>query len=389
MSIIAEIEEKIKYQEGIPNQLERIDHIILNNAHLLTPAEIENLKNEKYKLQSKLIEQNFSLEEKNKSFLYTTKDIENAPDLSWLIDNVIPKTSIGVLIGASGSGKSSVVLKYCSDILGQFENAHIVYIDGDMSQNKLKDVGVGKLMSQFGNRFIYAGKKTANFTNSAQKLLKDTAIEQKKYSERIYLVIGDSLSLITPKKRGFIDTEFLYKHEQVLREQGGTILHIHHTNKAGVFADSQHIENYADYTYLLERNNSNSCILLHPQKMSRFDIQGKAFLTKDRKIIKEVDYESANISLRESQFIYCIRDVLEDGEMNQGEILKHLEKMRFFTEFKVGQKKAITWLKKWGDLGKWKYEKRPEVKNALVFWIEEEVQNCQTCQTEESDSHEI
>ena len=106
---------------------------------------------------------------------------------------------------------------------------------------------------------------------------------------------------------------------------------IHHTNKAGVFADSQQIENYADYTYMIERNEFNSCILLHPQKASRYDITGRAYLTNNRKIDKEVDYDTFNISQRESKFVMYVLDALEDGEMNQSEVLTYLKKVKFLS----------------------------------------------------------
>lgn len=122
--------------------------------------------------------------------------------------------------------------------------------------------------------------------------------------------------------------------------------------------------------YEIERNDFNSCIVLHPRKASRFDIKGKAFLTINKKIVNEIDYEDANISFRESQFVHTIVDALEDGEMNQSEILNHLEKIRFFSEFKVGQKKAIRWLREWSDKGKWKCEQRVGEKNAIYYWLD-------------------
>ena len=164
----------------------------------------------------------------------------------------------------------------------------------------------------------------------------------------------------------------LYKYEKILRQHGGSSLAIHHTNKSGIFADTQQIENYADYTYLLERNEFNSSILVHPQKASRYDIKGRAYLTENRKIVKEVDYENFNITQRESQFVIYVIDALEDGKMNQSEILIHLEKVKFFSEYKVGQKKAIKWLQIWAEKGKWIYEQSPSEKNAIFYRLESE-----------------
>lgn len=156
-------------------------------------------------------------------------------------------------------------------------------------------------------------------------------------------------------------------YEKILRSVGGSTLFIHHLNKDGNFADSQQIINYADYSFSITRNDFNSTILLHPQKASRYAIEGKAFLTEDIKIVKEVEYEALNIEPRESKFVSYVLEALEDGEMNQSEIISHLEKMRFFSEYKVGQKKATRWLTAWGDKGKWNYERRPDQKMPSIF----------------------
>ena len=48
--------------------------------------------------------------------------------------------------------------------------------------------------------------------------------------------------------------------------------------------------------------------------------------------------------------------------------------MKFFSEYKVGQKKAIKWLQVWGDKGKWIYEQRPSEKNAIFYRLESEAE---------------
>lgn len=372
--ILTKIEEKIKKQQRIPELIEKIDSILLNKYHYLSDSDKEALENERLRLENSLMQVNLTLEEKHKNFFYTYNDIQSSPSIKWLIPNLIPQRSIGVLIGPSGSGKTTLVLHLCSIILDSNENAYILYIDGDMSVSKIKDLGIDNMMQLHNNRFMYAGKNADYFSEASQNLLRDTVIEQKNHPERTYFVIEDSLTLTAKKRRGFIDTDYLYKYEKKLRDFGGGSLLIHHTNKAGVFADSQQIENYADYTYMIERNEFNSCILLHPQKASRYDITGRAYLTNNRKIDKEVDYDNFNISQRESKFVMYVVDALEDGEMNQSEVLSYLEKVKFFSEYKVGQKKVIKWLQVWGDKGKWIYEQRPSEKNAIFYRLESEAE---------------
>ena len=188
------------------------------------------------------------------------------------------------------------MIEFCTHLLNEMSDLFIVYIDADMNISKLKEIEIHQLIKNFDKRFLYSGKEVKNVIETTQNFLQDIVELQKKHKNRRYLIIEDSLTLLSHKRNGFINTDLLYKHEKQLREAGATVVVIHHLNKSGVFADSQQIENYADYTYLVERNEFNNCILLKPRKASRFDIKEKAYLTENRKIIEEIDFNMANIS---------------------------------------------------------------------------------------------
>ena len=368
--IITKIQNKIKYQEKIHDSIQEIDDILANNIHLLEENEIVELRNEKNNLEKRLIKSNLSLDEKFNNFFYTSKDIEDAPETQWLIPEVIPSSTIGVFYGAPGSGKSSILIDYCYQILRNFENTYIIYIDADQGISKIKESHINELISTYGLRFKYGGKSKDDISATAQNLLKEVVQTQLNYRERKYIIIEDSLTLITPKRNGFIDVQKLYKFERQIRNANGTIIIVTHLNKAGLFADSQKIEDYSDYTFLIERNDFNSSILLHPRKASRYAIGYKAYKTENRKIVEEIDYQMANISNSEATFVNLIYDLLQDSEMNQSEIMKYLKQISFFTKFTVGEKKVISWLEKWSKNGKWSCEQRVNEKNAKFYYIE-------------------
>ena len=369
--ILTKIKKKINFQYSLNRQIENIDYILSQHKAFLVDEEIEELKKEKADLEKQIIKSKLSFEDKFNDFIYTFEDINEAKDINWLIDGVVPEQTIGVLYGASGSGKSSLMINYCQYILSKINEVHVIYIDADMNANKLKEIGIDELIQKYQNRFLYAGKSVANIIAKTQSFLEEIVEVQKKYKIRKYLVIEDSLTLLSQKKNGFVDTSLLYKYEKQLRDAGGTVILIHHLNKSGVFADSQQIENFADYTYLVERNDFNNCILLKPQKASRFEIKEKAYKTENRKIIDEIDFSMANISYQESNFVKIIVDLLTDGKMNQSEIMKYLKQITFFTKFGVGEKKVIGWLDKWAKDGKWSFEQRASEKNAKYFFIEQ------------------
>ncbi len=369
--MLTKIKKKINSQNFLNQQIKEIEFILKQNHELLTQEEVLELEKEKYSLESQKITSNLSFEQKFNDFFYTYNEIENTQDISWLIPNVIPRQSLGVLYGAPGSGKSTLILKYCKYLLTTMNEIYIIYIDGDMSTNKLKDLEISKLIGTYQKRFKYGGKSNGNLALRTQELLADLVKVKENNLEKKYLIIEDSLSLLAVKKKGFIDTNELYRYEKQLRELGSTVIIIHHLNKLGIFADTQHIENYADYTYLIERNEFNGCILLHPQKASRFDIQAKAYTTANREIIEEVDFSMVNISRSESFFVNIIRDLLSDGEMKQSEIIKYLKEISFSTKYSVGEKKIIRWLDKWAKNAKWSFEQRANEKNAKYFYIEQ------------------
>jgi archaellum biogenesis ATPase FlaH len=369
--LIQKIENKIKNQEEIPDLIVRINNILQSNSHLLSDNEIIELRNEKIRLEKKFIKSNLSIDEKFNNFFYSVEEIENVPETQWLIPGVIPSGTIGVFYGGAGVGKSSLLIKFSKEILENYKNTYIIYIDADMALGKINDFGIGEMIKQYGERFRYAGKSSNNLSAVAQNLLKEIVQIQLDFPKRKYIVIEDSLTLITPRKNGFIDVEKLYKYEKQIRDSNnGSILIVTHLNKAGVFADSQQIENYADYTFLVQRNDFNSSILLLPKKASRYNIHEKAYKVENRKIVEEIDFQIANISYTESSFVNTILDLLYEGEMNQSEIMKYLKQISFFSKYSIGEKKVLSLLDKWSKMGKWSYEQRVNEKNAKFYYIE-------------------
>ena len=369
--IVSKIENKIKLQEKILVEIEKINNIITKNKDILSKDEINQLIEEKTVLETKVIRTNKSFDEKFKHLFCTNKDLEDLPPTQWLIPSVIPNNTIGVFIGTAGSGKTSVIISYFNEILKNNDKTYLIFINTEVVLSDSNKLIIQTLFNRYHERFRYAGKELNDMSLEYQILLQEIAEQQLKSPHIKYIIVGDSLTLISPRKNGFIEVEKLYKYEKKIRAAGGTIILIHHTNKAGIFADTQQIENYADYTYLVERNNFNSCILLTPKKASRHAIENKAYLTENRQIIKEIDFQTANISSQEASFVQIMIDLLSDGEMNQSEIIKYLKQISFFTKYSIGEKKVIAWLEKWANTGTWCCEKRLRDKNSKYYFLKQ------------------
>ena len=383
VSILPKIEEKIKNKVHLLQEKRRIESILVAHNDILEEHELVELQKQLSSINQSLTRKNFK--DEFKGFIYTLDDFENTQEFFWLIDKVIPSNSLGVFYGASGSGKTTLILHYISMILHQYPQVYIFYIDGDMGTQNIKNAGVTTLMELFSNRFVYAGKNIdGDFSEIAQRFVEKIVFEQQKHLSRYYLLIEDSLNLIAKKRNGFIVVEQLYRLEKQLRSAGGGIVVIHHTNKQGLFADSQQIENYADYMYKVERNDFNNTLLLKPVKASRYDIEEKAYLIEDRQIVREVIYKDANISATESTFIQEVQAILGDvGELNQSDLLKELQST--LNSLKIGIKRATRWLEKWAEELKWIRERRPEQKNAVFYYL----QNCQSEKLQNSENIDI
>ncbi len=377
VGILPKIDEKIKNKTYLLQKKKRIESILAVHNDILEDYELVELQKQLSFIDKSLTKKNFK--DEFREFIYTLDDFKNAKKFFWLIEKVIPSNSIGVFYGASGSGKTTLVLYFIGIILQQCPQIYILYIDGDMGAQNIENAGATALMELFGERFVYAGKNVdSDFSQTAQRFIEKVVHKQQEHTDRYYLLIEDSLNLIAKKRNGFVDVQQLYKLEKKLRSAGGGVVVIHHTNKQGLFADSQQIENYADYMYKIERNDFNNTLLLKPVKASRYDIEEKAYMIQDRKITKEIPYSEADISSSEAQFIGEVQAVLGDlGEINQSELIKELQMT--LTTLKLGTKRAIKWLEKWASESKWCREKRPEQKNAVVYFLQDKaLQNSET-----------
>ncbi|EHM3065529.1 AAA family ATPase [Campylobacter jejuni] len=194
---------------------------------------------------------------------------------SWLLKNLIPKESLGLLYGSSASGKTSVCLYFCKEILKKDNEIRVFYINADMGISSLKKYGFANLLENFVNRFFLIDltcydKKFMLFENICDEIIKI----QSKFN--VFMIV-DSLNCVTKKIGRFIDPNYLFSKEKIIRKRGGTVLFIHHLNKSGVFSDSHQIVDYADFSYKCEYNEEMNSILLKPEKIGRFLLEKIAF----------------------------------------------------------------------------------------------------------------
>ena len=85
----------------------------------------------------------------------------------------------------------------------------------------------------YGERFKYYGKRNhnldLNMVNEAENVILSIVEEQLANPKRIYVLVEDNLKNIARKNRkGFIDTNYLWKLEKRFQAVGGTTIVLHH-----------------------------------------------------------------------------------------------------------------------------------------------------------------
>ncbi|PWE19065.1 AAA family ATPase [Aliarcobacter skirrowii] len=128
--ILTKINKKINFQKKLKNEIEHIESILTKDIHILSQNEIDELKKEKENLEKNLIKSKLSFDEKFKDFIYDFVEISEAKDIEWFIKDVLPSQTLGVFYGDSGSGKSTIMIEYCTQLLKTTNDLFIIYIDG-------------------------------------------------------------------------------------------------------------------------------------------------------------------------------------------------------------------------------------------------------------------
>ncbi|MCT7595774.1 AAA family ATPase [Aliarcobacter butzleri] len=301
---------------------------------------------------------------------YSVSDISNALPKEMIIDKLLGRSSITLLIGNTGSGKTKLAHFIFKNLLSTNDNIFVRYIDMDNPIENLNSYKIHEIKEKYGERFKYFGKRNPeydfNMVIEAENVILSVIEEQLAHPERIYLLIEDNLKNIARKNRkGFIDTNYLWKLEKKFQASSGTTIVLHHFNKAGIYADTSDILNFCDAAFYVSFNDKNSSIILEPEKQSRYLLERKAFSVnaETQEIIEEIEYSTAKMSNEEIKIINEIKYLLtECGDFNQSELEKELKLVR--TSIGMGEKKFRTILKKYSGF---MWENYRGENNALVF----------------------
>ena len=372
LSEISKIKDKSKFMDKLENELNELRE--LKTKWFLSEEEKRTINSKIGEIQSQLGIPVNPIE-------YSIFDLKNVTAKEMLLEKLLARGSITLFIGHTGCGKTKIAHHIFKNLLISKSNLYIRYLDMDNPVENLNSFKIDIYKENYGERFKYYGKRNhnldLNMVNEAENVILSIVEEQLANPKRIYVLVEDNLKNIARKNRkGFIDTNYLWKLEKRFQAVGGTTIVLHHFNKSGIYADSSDILNFCDAAFNVSFNENSSSIIIEPEKQSRYALESKAFKVnkETREITGEIEYISAKMSVEESKIVKIIKDLLIDcGEFNQCELEKEIKLVR--TSLGMGEKKFRTILKKYSGTIWHCY--RGE-NNALIFTAKvDDMQNLQ------------
>ena len=271
---------------------------------------------------------------------YELKPSKLHESIEFLIDGILPKKLITIIYANGGSGKSYLALSLAKKLLENEAIKKIVYIDLDNPLNVLVDRRIEEFIGSklsYIHRSSLEGKMPLELIN----LLAERALGNA-YEGVVFIL--DSL-------RNFIDIDNDSKAMSLMnalmniREAGGSILALHHSNKDGRnFKGSNQIYNSADCMFELERLEGLN-VQLSPKK-ERVGLKKQALSINPFSLeIKEVDARIVSMSERERVFIKSVKAILGDKELAQSQILLALgyEKDHQWARKTLGEFEGVFW----------------------------------------------
>ncbi|MAY41904.1 MULTISPECIES: helicase RepA family protein [unclassified Neptuniibacter] len=213
--------------------------------------------------------------------------------IDWLVESYIPSDSIGMLFGASGSGKSHIVLSLAVSIANGTEwfglrakEGNVLILAGEGNnglQRRLRAIQVEHEITINPDRIFFSERPIGLDTDTG---FDDAVTAIENLDKELDLIVIDTLSrhLLQSAENSNDDmAQFINRLEQLRHTYKCTILVVHHTGKSdrqearGASALKANI----DFSFGVQKDDSRICRLTcDKQKDADDDLPAKHFLIK-------------------------------------------------------------------------------------------------------------
>ena len=239
-----------KIKEGNFNQINKLQDL---------QEKFENLNGE---INLKKIDDKF--EKFISDFDLDLKKLKNKK-IEYLYDQFIIKNDIIMFVARPGVGKSLMALALCNMLLDAKKVKRVFYLDGDNSHITIKSRNIDLVKDKFGNRLNY-------FIELSDLDLYRIITELKKKDLADFLIIFDSIkNFIIGDRNSHKDVTAMMNILKELRNNGATIIFLHHQNKLNkdfnsAFAGSSAFMEDIALAFKLEKNEDKQTYIFTPLK---------------------------------------------------------------------------------------------------------------------------
>lgn len=165
----------------------------------------------------------------------------------WLFEPLIAKGAISVVYGPSGSGKSWLALGVVAALVPKMRS--VVYIDRENRLSDLKNRGVDDLIQTYEN-FFYMHRYTMQTDAMSMLVLMASKAANNYYRDT--LIVLDGAKHFVSDIENDRHVMVMMEHVMRLRDDGATVLMLHHTNKSGAnYQGSKELIDSADFVLSL------------------------------------------------------------------------------------------------------------------------------------------
>ncbi len=296
---------------------------------------------------------------------------ERALHMVFFIANLIPRGYHIILYGAAGSGKTTIVLHLCHDIVSNHNDVEIfyLYLDGQLGMGAQYETHLEK--EGLDERYNILTRGTAE---QALDLIEKVVQSGEKKPEDIVVVL-DTLKYLNPNINNKDANVKAMQRIKQLTVKGITVISLHHTNKDGEnFAGTADIEQDGDAMLKIETarggDEHSRISTIKEGGRVRYFMEPKTFAFKqgDPATVKELDevLEPEKILQleKDSHAISVIKGILNfSGEITKTDLEELLKED---DDFDYGEKERKRILKAYKDIH-WKIQKGGE-RNITHFY---------------------
>jgi replicative DNA helicase len=331
---IKKIEAEIKQKEALEAKLIQLNSLLLKiydeKKRKTILKKISQIKSKLQKLDGSVVKKNINdLVKKHQR--YNTKQEQLNVELQYLYDYYLVKGEVTLFAAPPSNGKSLISLKLADLLLSQNKIQYVYYFDFDNGFVTLKQRKLDEIQKKHGDNLLY---------------IHPSNIDETEFNDTIADLINCDLSdvlIVFDTTKNFIkgdrdknrDVSRLMKMFKKLRDAGGTVLLLHHTNKPKAdldyltYAGSSAWEEDTSNAFILQKNDYKSTFLFKEFKKRVGDIRDIAFKIENDEIV-EVDFEEASETEEDQQIrnevIYFIAN---NPKCTYSQILQHVTGMGY------------------------------------------------------------